>query len=413
MSAKNGNEQADRKIEFDTGDIDSWVGIPLAGSNMKEPVNVTDIRRFAQALQNPNPLYFDEEYASESRFGQIVAPQSFLPATSDSGGGVAPAIQGYIPGTHVLFAGDEFWFYGPRVFPGDKIRQDRMLFDYKLTDTGFAGPSMFSRGDTTYINQRGEILAKQRATAIRYRADEAVKRAGKVEQAPEPEWTEEALHDLKKQKDEWIISFRELGHNRRLSVVEGEKIQRRVIGPHSDTSMLLEWSACMSMVWGSYKTEACGWDSTEGANWDKDAGWLPELARDHEGAKLDPTRGDPILSGPAKGHQQVKFAELIGMPRGYGLGTTMSTWMVDYISNWAGEWGELVHIKTSLRAPTLTGDAAFLDGEVVAVMEDTIRGLGRPLALVRVVMKDQDGRTIATAKAEVRLPTEELPAPCL
>ena len=26
------------KVEFDTSDVDSWIGIPLAGSNMKEPV---------------------------------------------------------------------------------------------------------------------------------------------------------------------------------------------------------------------------------------------------------------------------------------------------------------------------------------------------------------------------------------
>ena len=59
----------------------------------------------------------------------------------------------------MLFGGDEFWFFGPRVFPGDKLRLERMLYDYRITNTSFAGPTMFSRGDTVYYNQRGESIA--------------------------------------------------------------------------------------------------------------------------------------------------------------------------------------------------------------------------------------------------------------
>ena len=59
---------------------------------------------------------YDEEYAAESRFGELVAPQSFAVCTDDSHG-AAPAIQGNIPGTHMLFGGDEWWFFGPRIEP--------------------------------------------------------------------------------------------------------------------------------------------------------------------------------------------------------------------------------------------------------------------------------------------------------
>ena len=36
---------------------------------------------------------------------------------------------------------------------------------------------MFQRGDTTYINQRGEVVAKQRSTAIRYKVENSAKLA--------------------------------------------------------------------------------------------------------------------------------------------------------------------------------------------------------------------------------------------
>ncbi len=158
-------------VQLDTGPVDIWVGVPLGGGQMKDPVAPNDIRRWAQGMQNCNPLYFDETVAeaADSRFGELVAPQSFAVCTDDSHG-AAPAIQGNIPGTHMLFGGDEWWFYGPRIRPGDKITRSRMLFDYKVSQTGFAGPTMFSRGDTEYVNQRGQFICKQRSTSIRYLA---------------------------------------------------------------------------------------------------------------------------------------------------------------------------------------------------------------------------------------------------
>ena len=35
------------------------------------------IKRFAEAVGDPNPLYFDEEYAKGTRYGGIVAPPGF------------------------------------------------------------------------------------------------------------------------------------------------------------------------------------------------------------------------------------------------------------------------------------------------------------------------------------------------
>ena len=409
MAAKQeSTAQATAEAKFDKGDIDRWVGIPLAGSNMKEAVHVNDIRRWAQAMQNPNPLYFDEVYASKSRFGRIVAPQSFVVGTSDGGCGAMPAIQGHIPGSHGLFAGDEWWFHGPRVFPGDRIRQDRMLHDYKIRETGFAGSSMITRGDTTYINDRGEIVAKQRATMVRYNIAEALKRDQYADDTM-PEWTDEMLEKVEREITDWILSFRALGHERRLDVSPGVVLPRRAVGPHSALSMLLEWTAFPVMVWNSFRPEQSGFTSTEGADWSGDAGWLPELSRNPDGAKIDPGRGDPILRGPARGHLTGGVAKKIGMPRGYGFGVTMGTWMLDYVTNWAGEWGEIVHCRSAYRAPTLEGDLAYIDGIVKDFSLDNPRGLGQPIATVEVTMTNQEQKILATATVQVRLPTQTLP----
>ncbi|HEY2105663.1 MAG TPA: MaoC family dehydratase N-terminal domain-containing protein, partial [Candidatus Binataceae bacterium] len=191
---------------MDTKDVDRWIGVPLAGAQLKEPITVNDIRRWAQGMQNPNPVYYDEAYAAQSVLGGIVAPQSFTVCCT-VGHGAQPAIQGNVPGSHMLFGGDEWWFYGPRIRPGDKIRCDRMLIDYKVTHTKFAGPTMFSRGDTTYVNQHGEIIGKQRSTSIRYRADNARTLNSFGEQARAPQWTVEKLDQVEDEKFAYYSTF--------------------------------------------------------------------------------------------------------------------------------------------------------------------------------------------------------------
>jgi hypothetical protein len=379
---------------MDTSEVDKWLGVPLGGGQYREEIHVNDIRRWAQGMQNANPLYYDADYAAQSRFGRIVAPQSFT-VNCTVGHGAIPATQGYIDGTHMLFGGDEWWFYDPglRILPGDRFHSDRMLFDYVVKETKFAGPTMFSRGDTTYINQRGQVVARQRSTSIRYYAEEAVRRADYSATQHDPEWTDAQLADLEKQKLEYIRAVRDLGHEKRGFVKQGEKLARRPIGPHTIMSFTTEWRAYTFTVWGS--------SYEDGVSSSHEAGWIPEMARDFEGMKLDPTEGDGLYKGPSRGHAQPRYARLIGMPRGYGYGATMGAWVLDYLTNWAGEHGFVLHTDVKYRGPALTGDVTFLDGEVTELGHDDPRG---PVARVEVVMSNQKGEILAKGPAEVLLP---------
>ena len=125
--------------ELDVSDLARHMGVPIRPGELKEPVALNDIRRWVQAMHYPNPLHYEEEWAAESRFGEIVAPLSFTVAC-DTSHGASPAQVGRIPGSHLIFGGDEWWFFGPRVRPGDKLICHRMPFDYKVTETKFAGP---------------------------------------------------------------------------------------------------------------------------------------------------------------------------------------------------------------------------------------------------------------------------------
>ena len=381
-------------VTLDTSDVDRWVGVPLGGGYLKDPVHINDIRRWAQGMQNPNPLYYDDRFAAEGRFARIVAPQSFAVAT-DVGHGATPAIQGTIPGSHMIFGGDEWWFFGPRIEPGDSIKGERMLFDYRVTETKFAGPTMFSRGDTTYINQRGEMVAKQRSTSIRYLAEEARRRA-QFSEKDDPQWSDDALADIEEQKFAYYATFR--GHDKVLwkDVNEGDRLPTRPIGPHTIMSFTTEWRAFNMNIWGA--ADYWGVSTTDGA------GWLPEMSRDPTKAAIDPTRADGLYQGPSRGHVQPRYARLIGLPRGYGYGATMGAWILDYLTNWSGEWGEIVHSNAQYRNPAFTGDATFINGSVSG--KDIDPSTGQHLAFVEYTMTNQNDAVMAKGTAEISLPNE-------
>ena len=379
--------------EMDISDVDRWVGVPIGLTQPREPYSVNDIRRFVQGMDNPNRLYFDADYAAGSHFGRIVAPQSFFGGGSGTGAG--PVTQGTIPGSHMLFGGDEQWFYGPRIYPGDRLRMDRMLFDYRVTNTSFAGPTMFQRGDTTYAKQNGEIVAKQRSTSIRYLAANARKLNSFSGQDKDPEWSDEQLEEIYRKRLNWIRSFP--GRTKRLygDVEIGEALTERVLGPHSVQSFTSE-----------QRTDQGGWKTTEFGpalpNTKQNAGWIPEMSMQTERGSEDPSALDGTTFGPSRGHLQSRYANVIGMPHGYGYGASMCVWTVDYLANWAGDHGFVLHHNTQYRNPALTGNVTYMNGQVKDKWVDD--EFARHVVQLSYEMKTQDDTLMARGTAEIVLP---------
>lgn len=384
-------------LPLDTSEVDKWIGRPVGGPELKEPIYENDIRRFVQAQHNPNRLHYDEKFAAGSVFGRLVAPQSFAVVT-DTGHGATAAIQGFIPGSHMLFGGDEWWFKGPRIYPGDFVKPNRIAYDYRVTNTSFAGPTMFQRGDTTYINQNGEVVAKQRSTAIRYIVENSAKLAAFAGQEDDPEWTDEELEQLKEDQLAYYRTFADHVVKKAGDVSAGETLVTRKIGPHSINSFTTEYKALISGTWGASRMQPLPTSSFE-------SGWVPEMSSDLEKAAVNPALADGLNYGPSRGHVQGQYAQLIGMPRGYGYGASMGVWVLDYVANWAGERALVTHSKIQYRAPALTGEVTVLDGSVSDVSDDPTRP-DHQLVTVDVEMKTHTGQTMAKGPVEVRLPRD-------
>jgi acyl dehydratase len=384
---------------LDASDLDQYMGVPMAPGELKEPVATNDIRRWVQGMHYPNPLHYDEQWAAESRFGAIVAPQSFTVAT-DTSHGCSPAQVGKIPNSHLIFGGDDWWFFGPRIHPGDHLVCHRMPYDYKVTDTKFAGPTCFQRGDTLYINQKGERVALQRSTAIRYQVREAKEKQLFSEPA-EPDWTDDQLADLEQQKLAFIDQIQQLRHDKRRfdSVNVGDRLAGNVLGPHSLASLTTEWRAYPMTTWGAMakgpttvRAEALGYTKE-----------MAGFEGDRRMERVNPELTDGAYYGPSRGHLQPRWAKHVGMPRGYGYGASMGAWILDYVAAWAGEWGFITHSTAQYRNPAFTGDATFLTGEVV---DKRVERKRQHVVLVTVELRNQDDAVMATAEVDVELPDE-------
>ncbi len=379
---------------IDFTDIDQYLGKPMDFSPMREPVANNDIRRWVHAMHYANLLHFDPATFQKSRWGRLVAPQSFAIATDD-GHGAAPACVGCIPNSHLLFGGDEWWFYGPRIEAGDVVTNTRIPFDYKIKDTGF-GPTCFQRGDNNYSNQKGENIARQRSTAIRYLAH-AGGDSVKAEEFDEPEWSDEAIAALEDRKFAWVKMLHDLGHKERWwdDVAVGDQLPERVFGPHSIASFATEWRAYIVNTWGTMDLrkndlEALGF-TREMAGYEND----PDMML------VNPALTDGAYYGPSRGHLFPKYARRIGMPRGYGYGASMGSWVTDFLSGWAGEHGMVIHSVANYRGPALTGDVTIQTAEVT---EKSVDEEGRHLVHVKHLMTNQNGKTMCTGTAEIALP---------
>jgi acyl dehydratase len=382
---------------LDTSDLDRYMGVPMEPGELKEPVTTNDIRRWVQAMHYPNPLHYDERWASESRFGRIVAPQSFTVAC-DTSHGCSPAQVGKIPNSHLIFGGDEWWFFGPLIEPGDHLVCHRMPYDYKVSDTKFAGPTCFQRGDTLYINQKGERVALQRSTSIRYQVTEA--RDKKLfDEQHDPEWTDEQLLELEGIKSGFIDQIQGLRHEARSfeSVEEGQDLATNVLGPHSLASFATEWRAYPMTTWGA----TLKGPTTVRA---EELGYTPEMAGfegDRRMERVNPELTDGAYYGPSRGHLQPRWARHVGMARGYGYGASMGAWMLDYVAAWGGEWASIVHSAAQYRNPAFTGDATYVRGKVTAKRVERRR---RHIATVAVELSNQDGAVMAKGTVDIELP---------
>ena len=139
------------------------------------PVTESDIRKWAIATywpEKPPSIYWDEEYASNSRWGGIIAPRDFnpfaWPVDRPPGPRSAGAQPGQTPkkGENVLNGGQADTWYKP-IRSGD-VLTSRTRLSHWDERTGRLGLTLFSYTEVEWRNQHDELVRRRISTGIRY-----------------------------------------------------------------------------------------------------------------------------------------------------------------------------------------------------------------------------------------------------
>lgn len=144
-----------------------------------EPVLARDIRRYALAIDDDNPIFFDEKAAKAGRYGGLTAPFNYISWSVGVPGAEKPTkelgedgLSSFvgIPDIPNAFSlgwvrgGEELEFFKPIYV------NDRVTVNGKVTGmsekAGKSGTLIFVTSEFTYTNQKDELLAKHVVTMI-------------------------------------------------------------------------------------------------------------------------------------------------------------------------------------------------------------------------------------------------------
>ncbi len=149
-----------------TDEMRSMIGVESEPSIFE--IEKGAIRRWVEAIGDPNPLYHDEEYAKKTKYAGIIAPPGFLYnyAYPVKVGKPAPHVKS--PFWRGLDGGEEYEFFKP-VRAGEVVTATAKLVDlYERQGRLGIGKMLFQVEEITHRNQSGEVLAKTRKTNIFY-----------------------------------------------------------------------------------------------------------------------------------------------------------------------------------------------------------------------------------------------------
>src|SRR5215475_10639475 len=127
-----------------------------------------NIRHYAHGIGDDNPLWCDPGYAAVTRWGGIIAPPSFLFATSR----IISGYVGGLSGVHAMWAGADWSWHLP-VRRNDEISTEAWLADLIEHETTFAGRAIQQIYHVDFYNQRGEQVASADSWCFRTDRDRA------------------------------------------------------------------------------------------------------------------------------------------------------------------------------------------------------------------------------------------------
>lgn len=133
-----------------------------------------EAQRFAAAVGDLNPLYFDDETARAQGYRGVIAPPMFLSqilqgvtrldAVREDGVPLEGGSDIPLRAERLMAGGEEYEFFAP-IYPGDSITAQTHIQDIE-EKSGRSGRFVLITRETQYTNQDGTVVAKGRFSLI-------------------------------------------------------------------------------------------------------------------------------------------------------------------------------------------------------------------------------------------------------
>jgi acyl dehydratase len=351
------------------------IGSKLRPEQYLRDASVDSLTIFANGIGDLNPLYRDLEYARWTRFGGLIAHPCFpwthhWPGRSYWG----------LPGVHGFGVMIDCEFFR-NVRPDDRINIWNRVIDIQEKPSKFSGKMAMQYLESTYTNQRDEVLCKALGMTARHER-KASRDTNKYKDVKTHSYTDEDIARIEEQvmSEPSRIRGSVTRHWEEVSV--GEKIDEIARGP-------LSMSDTMAFVIGSGRGAAHGALLRHAAKHPK------HYVRNKHGQGVEYT---------GIGHHRENFAREVGVPGMYDYLPQRACWFATAITNWMGDDAVLKRLRMEARKFNIQGDTTFIGGTVVK------KYIKDRCALVDIEMKgiNQSGELTSPGFATVMLPSKDV-----
>ena len=369
---------------LDDNSLTDWekrIGLELrVGNVFNQTVSYEAIRNFANGIGDVNPLYRDEAYARETKYGALIASPSWVAS-------VFPhwVLQG-LPGIHADHSASDWEFLRP-IYVNDKISPKCYFVGYDVKTSKFAGKTAFEYQRFEYWNQRGELVSRGHNLLVRYERQTARGKSeegrGKYDhiQIPHP-WTEEGL----KKVDEDVLAEEIRGSEVRYweDVNVGDELKPVVKGPFGMTDIVAYCVGAAPVQLAAHGTQL--------RQYKKHPAWG---FRDPVTHAWEPVYGV---------HYSIAAARGVGARYAYDVGVQRHCWLVNLLTNWMGDAGWLKRCDAQYRQFVYHSDVVWLKGKVTKKYLD---GNGEYCVDIEAHGINQRGEDTMPGEATVILPSRE------
>lgn len=365
------------------------VGYDEASSMRQQSTTACEdsIRAFALSYGDDNPLFCDPGYAETTRWGGMIGPPTLTVIMGKPLRGdprpehIARAKRHLLQGIHQMHSATEWNWYRP-IRQGDTIYRFGGQEKLEVKKSEFAGTALFRTSRDVLMNQNAEVVCIYRWLIVHSERSTAAKR-GKYKDIQPTIYSDEDIAKI----DAIYAAEQVRGAEPRYweDVQVGDSLGVMAKGPLTVTDIICMHTTGFAVSPFGIATGRVAYKRRQKMPraFIKNAAGIP----------------DTVM----RMHWDDDWAKALGTPWAYDYGVQRECWLSQYLTDWSGDEGILLHMRSEMRKFNCIGDSQTITGEVVdKQMKD-----GHATVEVKVRFINQRGDTTLDGSGTIALPSRE------